>query len=334
MLFSNYGGVRLRPRNLPGYAAMSVHRLVNSWNQWKSASNYRRSRLRIGILFTAPAILVLFAVLAYPIVASFFLSLQNVKIAAGGMVTEFVGLDNYLQIFRDISFRTAFINSVYFTFVEVSTVTLLSLGLALLLNHPLGRPAIYRVILLIPWALAPVANAVLWKWIYNANYGVLNAIVVGLGLSETPIVWLGSPFLALNMILIADIWKAIPFITLLILAGLQNIPVRLYRAALMDGASTWQQFVHVTLPGIRTSLIISIVLQSIWALKVFDLVFVLTKGGPADGTVLLNFLSWRVTFNYLNIGYGAAIADVLFIFMLLLALVYIRALRSRTAQVL
>jgi ABC-type sugar transport system permease subunit len=99
----------------------------------------------------------------------------------------------------------------------------------------------------------------------------------------------------------------------------------------MDGATTWQQFVHVTLPGLRTTLIISIVLQSIWALKVFDLVFVLTKGGPADGTVLLNFLSWRVTFNYLNIGYGAAIADVLFVLMLLLALAYIRALRPRTS---
>jgi ABC-type sugar transport system permease subunit len=97
----------------------------------------------------------------------------------------------------------------------------------------------------------------------------------------------------------------------------------------MDGASAWQQFIHVTIPGLRTSLVISIVLQSIWALKVFDLIFVLTKGGPADGTVLLNFLSWRVTFNYLNIGYGAAIADILFILMLLLSLAYIRALRPR-----
>jgi len=311
---------------------MSKNSLITSLNDWKTASSYRRSRLQIGIFFTLPAILILLAVLAYPIISSFILSLQDVSISAGGIVTEFVGLQNYAQIFRDISFHTAFTNSVYFTFVEVVAVTILSLGLALLLNHPLGHPAIYRVILLIPWALAPVANAVLWKWIYNANYGVLNAIVVGLGLSDTSIVWLGRPFLALNMILIADIWKAIPFITLLLLAGLQNIPARLYKAALMDGASTWQQFIHVTLPGIRTSLIISIVLQSIWALKVFDLIFVLTKGGPADGTVLLNFLSWRVTFNYLNIGYGAAIADVLFVLMLLLALAYIRALRPRTSS--
>jgi ABC-type sugar transport system permease subunit len=156
--------------------------------------------------------------------------------------------------------------------------------------------------------------------------------MIGLGLSRTGIVWLGRPFLALNMILVADIWKAIPFITLLLLAGLQNIPGYLYRAALLDGASAWQRFVHITLPGLRTSVVIAVVLQSIWALKVFDLVFVLTKGGPADGTVLLNFLAWRVTFNFLNIGYGAAIADVLFMMMLFLAIVYIRSLRPRSGK--
>jgi len=310
---------------------MSRSSLSSSLDEIRSAGKYQRSRLRMGVLFTLPAILILLAVLAYPIISSFILSFQEVRLEFGGIVTEFIGVENYARIFQDAAFRNALYNSIYFTFVEVFAVTILSLGLALILNHPRGRPAIYRVILLIPWALAPVANAVLWKWIYNANYGVLNAIVVGLGLSELPIVWLGSPFLALNMILIADVWKAIPFITLLLLAGLQNIPVRLYKAALMDGATSWQQFIHVTLPGLRTTLIISIVLQSIWALKVFDLVFVLTKGGPADGTVLLNFLSWRVTFNYLDIGYGAAIANVLFVLMLLLALAYIRSLRPRSS---
>ena len=140
------------------------------------------------------------------------------------------------------------------------------------------------VILLIPWALAPVANAVLWKWIYNANYGILNAILLQLGVIDQKVVWLGDPFRALNMMLIADAWKAIPFITLLLLAGLQNVPNHLYRAARVDGAGTWARFRHVTLPGLRVPLLVAIVLQSIWALKVFDLVFVLTKGGPADGT--------------------------------------------------
>jgi multiple sugar transport system permease protein len=213
--------------------------------------------------------------------------------------------------------------------MEVVVVLFLALIVALMLNHPLGRHAFFRVVLLVPWALAPVANAVLWKWIYNANYGIINQVLVGFGLIERGIVWLGSPLLALNMILLADIWKAVPFIALLLLAGLQNIPSYLYKAARLDGANTWQQFQHVTLPGLKTTLVISIVLQSIWALKVFDLIYVLTKGSPADSTVLLNYLSWRETFSNLDVGYGAAIANVLFVMMFLLSLVYIRALRPR-----
>ena len=278
------------------------------------------------------------AVLAYPIGMSIYLGFQDVTIAPGGFSGTFVGLDNYTRTLSDPAFAMAFRNSVYFTFVEVVAVVLLSLAVALLLNTPTGRNGLFRVILLIPWALAPVANAVLWKWIYNANYGILNVILLQLGLIDEKVVWLGDPFLALNAILLADIWKAIPFIALLLLAGLQNVPGYLYRAARLDGASTWQRFRFVTLPGLRVPILIAIVLQSIWALKVFDLIFVLTKGGPGDGTVLLNFLAWRVTFNFLDIGYGAAIANILFLLMFLLALAYVRtldpnrALRKRAAR--
>ena len=293
---------------------------------------YQRRRFRLGLWFTAPALIVLITVLAYPILASFLLAFLRVRFAGQGLNFEFHGLGNYIQLLKNQLFREALVRSVYFTLVEVAVVITLALMVALLLNHPLGRHAFFRVVLLVPWALAPVANAVLWKWIYNANYGILNQILVGLGWIENGIIWLGSPGLALNMILLADIWKAVPFITLLILAGLQNIPSYLYKAARLDGANSWQQFVHVTLPGLKTTLIISVVLQSIWALKVFDLIYVLTKGSPADSTVLLNYLSWRETFSNLDIGYGAAIANVLFLMMFLLALVYIRALRPRRSK--
>jgi ABC-type sugar transport system permease subunit len=287
---------------------------------------YQRSRQRVGMLFAAPALIVLLAVLAYPIVASVLLSLQRVRYGAAGITAEFIGGQNYVDLLGDALFHAALARSIYFTGVEVVAVLGLGLGAALLLNHPLGRHPLFRVTLLIPWALAPVANAVLWKWILNANHGVLNAALLGVGLIDTKIVWLGSPWLALNMLLLADIWKAVPFIALLLLAGLQNIPPYLYRAARLDGARAWQQFVHVTLPGLRVTLVIAGVLQSIWALKVFDLIYVLTKGGPADSTVLLNYLAWRATFSNLDIGYGAALANVLFGVMLLLALVYIQAM--------
>jgi ABC-type sugar transport system permease subunit len=301
-------------------------------NLWRAPSAYQRQRFRLGVWFTLPAVIILLVVLAYPITASILLSFQRVQFTPTGISAQWVGLDNYARIPGDSAFRTALVNSVYFTFVEVSAVVILGLLLALLLNQPQGRHAFFRVVLLVPWALAPVANAVLWKWIYNANYGILNTLWVGLGLSDNGVVWLGSPWLALNMILLADVWKSVPFMALLLLAGLQNIPPQLYRAALLDGATAWQRFRHVTLPGLRTSLVIAMVLQSIWALKVFDLVFVLTKGGPGDGTILLNFLAWRTTFSYLDIGYGAALADVLFVMMFLLAVVYIRTLKPRPSK--
>jgi len=298
----------------------------------QSANEYNRKRYRLGLWFTAPAVIVLLIVLAYPIVASWVLSFLRVRFAGQGLSFQFNGLDNYTELLRNQLFREALFRSVYFTIVEVIAVILLGLLVALMLNHPLGRNAFFRVVLLVPWALAPVANAVLWKWIYNANYGILNQFLIGLGIIEQNIIWLGRPWLALNMILLADIWKAVPFIALLIITGLQNIPAFLYKAARLDGANAWQQFVHITLPGLKTTLVISIVLQSIWALKVFDLIYVLTKGSPADSTVLLNYLSWRETFSNLDVGYGAAIANVLFTLMFLLALVYIRALRPRRTK--
>ncbi len=294
-----------------------------------TSNDYNRKRFKLGLWFTAPAVFVLLTVLAYPIVASFVLSFQRIRFTGTGLSYEFNGITNYTDLITKQLFREALFRSMYFTFTEVSVVIFLALLVALMLNHPLGRHAFFRVVLLVPWALSPVANAVLWKWIYNANHGVLNQSLLALGIIEENIIWLGKPWLALNMILLADIWKAVPFIVLLMLAGLQNIPSYLYKAARLDGANAWQQFVHVTIPGLKTTLVISIVLQSIWALKVFDLIYVLTKGSPADSTVLLNYLSWRETFSNLDIGYGAAIANVLFVLMFMLALVYIRALRPR-----
>lgn len=286
----------------------------------------------MGIWFTVPTLVILLTVLAYPIIASFVLSFQKVRFAGEGLTREFIGLSNYAELFTNKTFTQAFSRSVYFMVVEVISVLILALVVALLLNHPLGRHSFFRIVMLVPWALSPVANAVLWKWIYNANYGILNFILLSLGVIDENVVWLGKPGLALNMILIADVWKAIPFIALLLIAGLQNIPGYLYRAAKLDGANAWQRFVHVTLPGLKSTIVISVVLQSIWALKVFDLVYVLTKGSPADSTVLLNYLAWRETFSNLDVGYGAAIANVLFVMMFFLALVYIRVLQPRRAK--
>ena len=293
---------------------------------------WERGRRRIGLLLVTPALLVLLAVMVYPIVRSLVLSFQHAELAGGGLTTTFAGVENYRQLLSDETFLLAVRHSAFFTVAEVAVVLGLALGTALLLHHPLGRSPFFRTILLIPWAIAPVANAVLWKWIYHANYGVLNATLEGLRLIDRPINWLGDPQLALRMLLLADIWKSVPFIALLLLAGLQNIPAYLYKAAQLDGASIWQQFRFVTLPALRTPLTLAMVLQTIWSFKVFDLLFVLTKAGPADATLLLNFLAYRVSFNFLDFSYGAAIANVIFLAMFFLALALIKVMKPGTPR--
>jgi ABC-type sugar transport system permease subunit len=286
-----------------------------------------RHRRRGGLLFVLPALVVLAGVILYPIARSILLSFQEAKLSAGAIGTAWVGWENYRRIPEDEAFANALRNSAFFTVAEVAFVLAIALGVALLLNTTAGRHPFYTTILLVPWVIAPVANAVLWKWILHANYGALNALVTGLGLSDRYVNWLGTPALALRMLLLADVWKSVPFIALLLLAGLQNIPRSLYRAARLDGANAWQRFRYVTMPGLRTPLALAIVLQTIWSFKVFDLIFVLTKAGPADGTLLLNFLAYRVSFNFLDFGYGAAIANIIFLIMFLLAIVFIRLLK-------
>ena len=290
---------------------------------------YEFRRRRAGWLFVTPALLVLVLVLLYPIVQSLVLSFRRVSTGQGVLGGEWAGVDNYTQLFASAAFRTGLFNTLYFTVAEVVAVLFISLLFALLLSHPRVKSPFFLVILLIPWAIAPVANATIWKWIYNGNYGILNSLLKALGLIDENIVWLGSPQLAMNMLLLADIWKAVPFITLLLIAGCKGIPPVLYRAAIVDGASAWQRFRFVTLPLLRPTLMIVAVLQTIWAMKVFDLIYVLTKGGPADGTVTLNFLAYRTAFNFGDMGSGSAVATILFVLMFLAALVYLRVLSPR-----
>ncbi|MEW6224417.1 MAG: sugar ABC transporter permease [Chloroflexota bacterium] len=292
--------------------------------------SYLARRRRTGTLLVLPALAVLALILALPIAASLALSLMKAD-TADFRFGVFVGLENYATLLADPVFALALRNSIYWMVVEVAVVVVVALWFALLLNHPMGRWSVFRIVLLVPWALAPVANAVLWKWIYNSNYGILNFLGTATGVLPGPVVWLGDPALALNALLVAEIWKEIPFITLLLLAGLQNVPRILYRAGRLDGAGPWQTFRFITLPQLRTTILICIVLQSIWALKSFDLVYVLTRGGPANATTMLNFLAYRVSFQFGNLGLGAAVADILFFVMFLLALAYVRVFRPARA---
>jgi multiple sugar transport system permease protein len=309
------------PSTVPADAPGSARRFAGR------GLNYNARRRRAGYLLVTPALIVMAAVLVFPIAMSIVVSFFETTTSDFGF-NEFVGIDNYTKIFADEIFQAAVRHTIYWMVAEVIVVVAASVGVALLLNTNVGRPAIFRIILLVPWALSPVANAVLWKWIYNANYGILNYLLMAFGIVDEPQIWLGDERFALNALLLAEIWKSIPFIALLMLAGMRNVPNILYRAARLDGASTWQTFRHITLPQLRTTILICVVLQSIWALKSFDLIYVLTRGGPIDATTMLNYLSYRISFQFGDIGLGAAVADILFVFMFVLALGYLRFLQS------
>lgn len=292
-------------------------------------ATFEKRRQKVGVVLLMPALIVIAGILGYPIVRSALLAFQEVKLRAGKLDQVWVGLANFSRIFSDEGLQHAALNTLYFSAMEVILVVAIGLGLALLLNRPEGRSGSLKILLVIPWAIAPVANAVLWKWILNSNYGVLNGLLKSLGLIDNYQVWLGTPFSALNFLLLVDVWKSVPFVTLLLLAGLQRVPGVLHRAAFMDGASSFQTFRYITLPVIKDAIGIAVILQTIWSLRVFDIVFVLTRGGPADGTVLLNFLAYRVTFNFLDIGYGAAIANIIFILTFILAVGYLWLLKPK-----
>lgn len=286
-----------------------------------------QQRRLVGQLFLLPSLAVLALIMAYPIGRTLVMSFQSVRLKGGAIESEWVGFDNFLRLFGDRTFMTSLRGTLYFSSMEVVLVVLLSLGAALLLNHRLARAPVFRIMLLVPWALAPVANAVLWQWILNPNYGALNFLLKSVGLIDRNIVWLATPAGALNALLVVDVWKSMPFITLLLLAAVQRVPAQLYRAAYLDGANAFNRFLHVTLPQIRGTLIIATVLQAIWSLRIFDLIYVLTRGGPADATALLNFLAYRTTFSFLELGYGAAIADIVFIASLAFALIIMALMR-------
>lgn len=294
------------------------------------ATTFEKRRRRVGVALLAPALLVIVGILGYPIVKSALLAFQDVRLKGGKLDQVWTGFSNFQKIATDQALYHAALNTLYFTVVEVVLVVSIGLGVALLLNQPYGRSSFFRVLLVIPWAIAPVANAVLWKWILNSNYGILNGLLKSFGLIDNYQIWLGTPFKALNFLLFVDVWKSVPFVTLLLLAGLQRVPGVLHRAAFMDGANAFQSFRHITLPMLKDAIGIAVVLQTIWSLRVFEIVFVLTRGGPADGTVLLNFLAYRVTFNFLDIGYGAAIANVIFALTFILAAAYLWLLKPKS----
>jgi multiple sugar transport system permease protein len=276
-----------------------------------AARQAREERL-LAPLFLLPAVLVVAGTYVYPAVLTLIFSLGKVDLTIFG-VERFVGFGNYLSAIRDPQYQAALWRTLYMAGMVVGIGVPLGMMLALLLNQPFFGRGFLRVLVLLPWAVPPVVTGVIWGQLFHADFGLVNAILTRLGIIDRYIIWLGDPSLALKVIITALVWQGLPLTVLVLLSGLQAIPTWLYEAAAIDGASDWRQFLHITLPLMVPFIIPVAVLRLITALKAFDAIFVLTRGGPGQATTTLNYYVYLESFEFLNMGYGSATAYLLLV---------------------
>jgi multiple sugar transport system permease protein len=279
---------------------------------------------KVGILMMVPALCLLALIVLYPIVRSFHLSFTQRG--------EFVGLSNFVSILHDERFRDASLTTLLFFSISVPLELIFGIGAALLLQGKFRGRGIVRAAHLIPWALPTVVMAVAWKWIFNDAYGVFNDILVRLGIIHEPIAWLGLPGKAFFCIIVAEVWKCVPFVTIIVLVGLQSIPPELYEALSVDGAGYWQRFRLITLPLLRPAILVALIFRGIQALGVFDSIWVMTGGGPAGSTEPISLYIYSTVFRYLNIGYASSMVTVAFLFSLLFACIVYFVLTRRPVE--
>ena len=273
--------------------------------------------VKFGLILLSPTALILLVFLGIPIVYAIVMSFQQIELTISPD-RSWVGLENYAELLQDSVVHESITRTLYFAFITIVLSVLMALGLALILNEPFKGRKPVRVLVMLPWAVAPVVAGVLWRYIFHSNYGLANALLYQLGIIENYIVWLDKSTLAITIASVATTWKTVPFLALIMLATLQGIPEALYRAARMDGAGLWSRFRFVTLPHLRNTLVFAVVMQTIVSLQTFDLIFTLTRGGPGQGTVVLSYLVFVNAFERLSLGRASAMAILLAIFIIVL----------------
>ena len=263
------------------------------------------------LLFPLPAVLALLVLVVGPILANTFLSLYDYFI--GGRAS-FIGLGNFTRAFEDLRFWNGLKNTFYFTLLAVPIQLVLGLAIAVLFNRDFRGKGFVRTIILLPMVATPVAIALIWALMFNPSLGVLNYFLESLGLPRS--LWVADATLVIPSLVLVDVWQWTPMVALILLAALQGVPQDYYEAARIDGAGGWQAFWNITLPSIRSAIVIALILRSIDALKTFDIIYVITQGGPGTASETLNVFAFRTGFEFFQAGYAAT----LLIFLLFVVL--------------
>ncbi len=277
----------------------------------------------VGYLFVLPLVVLVLALVAYPLGSAVYISLTEKYV---GYAPRFVGLKNYVDLSRDAIFHKVVWNSALFTVASVATKLVIGLAMALSLQRALAARRLIRGILLLPWVVPTVITALTWHWMFDALRGVINVSLQTVGLIAEPIPWLAQPTTAMLAVIVVNIWRGFPFFGVSLLAGLQAIPRDLYEAAAVDGASPIQRFRHVTLPGLRPVILVTTLISTIFTLNDFNIVYVMTRGGPGTATHVLATYTYETGFQALRWGKAVAVSMYLMPLVAVMILVLARHL--------
>jgi len=290
-----------------------------------NAQTLLASERRFGYMIIAPLLIVLLVITAYPLVYNIWNSFQHDNLLS--FQRGFAGLANYSELFTNNQFLPALEHTFAFTVVSVIIEMVIGLGIALALNKPFRGRGVVRAAVLIPWAVPTVVSAELWRTMFDPQQGFVNFVLTKLHLPLASTTWLDSNWTAWTAILIADAWRNTPFVAIVLLAGLQVIPGDIYEAAKIDGANAWQTFRRLTLPLLAPALMVALIFRTIQSFMIFDVVYIMTGGGPGTTTNVLALLDWRAFFTVLDYGYGGAVSVSLVVMALIIAGIYRRVFR-------
>jgi multiple sugar transport system permease protein len=271
-------------------------------------------------LLMLPLLIVMIAVIGWPMIDTIRLSFTDSKLV--GTQGAFVGFDNYARMLSNSNFIRTFLTTLWFAAISVTAEMVIGVLAALLLNQEFYGRTVLRALMILPWALPTIVNATLWRLIYNPEYGALNAALTQIGLIDAYRSWLGEPATAMTALIAADCWKNFPLVALIGLAALQAVPRDIVSASLVDGANAWNRFRFVILPYLAGPLVVALVLRTIEAFKVFDIIWVMTRGGPANSTRTLSILVYQEAFSFQRAGSGASLALIVTLMVTVLAVTY------------
>jgi len=298
----------------------------------KARPSLRQQDARTAWLLLAPSLLLMLGITLWPVIWTLFLSFFNAPTGLNQTRT-FVGMGNYINMLTDQTFWETIWRTLYFTVVSVGLELALGLAVAQLIHSKPWGWKLLRLSLIIPWAVPTIVNGAMWRWIYSADFGALNGVLMALGLIKHYVPWLTMTNMAMNLVIIADVWHTMPFVALVLQAALATLPEEIEEAASVDGANAWQRFWQIRVPLLRPAILVALIVRTVDAFRVFDIVYIITAGGPAYSTLTITYLTYLNSFSFGKQGVGAALSFLISAVTITMALIYIRVLyRPEEAQ--